>query len=86
MHLKKEHKEKEKKSKVVPLVTEGLQEAGKGRKQTKTAMDFVDEKFDIKALWRSIWKRSMTWKGWSGSICMRMEESGSKTDLKTSRM
>ena len=56
VHLQKEHKEKGKKSKVVPLVTvtEGVQEAGKGRRQTKAAMHFVDEKFDTKALWRSV--------------------------------
>ena len=56
VHMQREGKEKGKKNQMVPLVTvtEGIEEESKGRKRSKKAMHFVDEKFDTKALWKSV--------------------------------
>lgn len=55
-HMQRPHKEKGRKSKIIPLVTvsEGTIRQSKGRNKTINPMSFADENFDTKSLWKSV--------------------------------
>jgi len=55
-HMQKEHKERGKKSRIVPLVTvtEGTEKITDRRSRTIEPMHFVDENFDTKELWKTV--------------------------------
>lgn len=56
VHMQRPHKEKGKKSEIIPLVTvsEGTIRQSKGRNKTINPMSFADENFDTKSLWKSV--------------------------------
>lgn len=55
-HMQRPHKEKGRKSKIIPLVTvsEGTIRQSKDRNKTINPMSFADENFDTKSLWKSV--------------------------------
>lgn len=56
VHMQKPHKEKGRKSKIIPLVTvsEGSIMQSRGRSKTINPMSFADENFNTKRLWKSV--------------------------------
>mgnify|MGYP000578594342 CR=1 FL=1 len=55
-HMQRPHKEKGRKSKIIPLITvsEGTIRQSRGRNKTINPMSFADENFDTKSLWKSV--------------------------------